>query len=219
MNGIHDMGGMHGFGAVDPEPEKPLFRAEWERRAFALSMAAPAPWSADEDRQACEDQPPVQYLRSPYYANWFLSLQRMLVAYELIGVDELRTGKLERPGDPSVTPLKAEDVEAFALAPSKAERPATTPALFAAGDRVRARVINPRTHTRLPRYVRGRAGQIVRVHGCHVFPDTNALRQGEDPRWLYTVSFSARELWGDDAAEGDDVLLDLWEPYLEAEAD
>ena len=87
--------------------------------------------------------------------------------------------------------------------------------MAAIGNTVRARNINPPGHTRLPRYARGRTGTISRSHGCHVFPDTNAHRKGEQPQWLYSVKFAARELWGDTSPDLDDVFIDLWESYLE----
>jgi nitrile hydratase len=95
------------------------------------------------------------------------------------------------------------------------ERKAATPARFRPGDRVRAKNIHPVTHTRLPRYLRGHTGEIVHVHGVHVFPDSNAHGKGEDPQWLYAVRFSARELWGEDRSARDTVTADCWEPYLE----
>jgi nitrile hydratase len=95
------------------------------------------------------------------------------------------------------------------------ERSARSPALFAVGDRVRAKRIHPATHTRLPQYVRGHAGIIDRVLGCHVFPDSNASGDGENPQWLYTVSFDAVELWGEASDASLRVSVDAWEPYLE----
>lgn len=80
---------------------------------------------------------------------------------------------------------------------------------------VRARNLNPEGHTRLPRYVRGRQGQIHQHHGAHVFPDTNAHFQGEQPQHLYSVRFPAQELWGEKASATDAVYVDLWESYLE----
>jgi nitrile hydratase len=95
------------------------------------------------------------------------------------------------------------------------ERPVNTPPRFAVGELVRAKKINPAGHTRLPRYARGNAGVIDRIHGAHVFPDSNAHFRGENPQHLYSVRFSARELWGDAAAARDAVYIDLWEDYLE----
>ena len=121
-------------------------------------------------------------------------------------------GVLERP--PSRV-LAGSEVPAVLTRGGPVEREAPRPARFATGDRVRTRMINPRGHTRLPRYARGRAGVIERVHGCHVFPDSNAHGRGEDPQWLYTVRFSASELWGPDADPASSVTIDAFEPYLE----
>ena len=95
--------------------------------------------------------------------------------------------------------LKAEDVPAVLARGGPAERPIDQPARFAVGDRVRTRNMHPRGHTRLPRYARGKTGVVERVHGAHVFPDTNAHGQGEKPQWLYTIRFRGRELWGEQA--------------------
>ena len=95
------------------------------------------------------------------------------------------------------------------------DRPPAAPAQFREGDAVRAKIMNPAGHTRLPRYVRGRSGTIASVHGVHVFPDADASGRGEDPQWLYSVAFQAREIWGPEARAGDEIRVDLWEPYLE----
>ena len=99
------------------------------------------------------------------------------------------------------------------LAPGSYERPAPKPARFASGDHVRTRNLHPHGHTRLPRYMRGHRGEIIAVHGAHVFPDSNAHGWGEDPHWLYTVRFTAQEVWG--SGSPDKIHADLWEPYLE----
>jgi nitrile hydratase len=75
--------------------------------------------------------------------------------------------------------------------------------------------MHPEGHIRLPRYARGKAGVVLRDHGVFVFPDTNAVFQGEQPRHLYSVRFSAQVLWGTQASAKDSVCLDLWESYLE----
>jgi hypothetical protein len=80
---------------------------------------------------------------------------------------------------------------------------------------VRARNINPVGHTRSPRYARGKSGIIDRDHGVFVFPDTNSRFLGENPQHVYSVRFSARELWGDEAPAKDVVYIDMWDDYLE----
>jgi nitrile hydratase len=217
VNGPHDLGGAQGFGAIHPEPNEPVFHAEWERRAAALSLAmnATGMWNIDIVRHARERIPPRFYLRASYYEIWLRGLERLVVEHNLIHGAEFDAKRSLDP--PKVLPRKplAADVPGLLAKGSRYDRPAKSPALFAAGDKVRARVMNPLGHTRLPRYVRGRLGTIARVHGVHVFPDSNAVGKGEDPHWLYSVAFDAREVWGPEGKPGDTIHLDLWEPHLE----
>ena len=217
MNGPHDLGGAHGFGPVCAELGEPLFHAPWERRAFALvlAMGATGAWNLDMSRHARERTPPAEYLASSYYQIWLNGLERLLVERELVTSAELRAG--HAIGAPVKLPRKPtrESVPAALAKGGPADRAAAGPALFAAGDRVRAKNMNPAGHTRLPRYVRGRTGRIERVHGVHIFPDSNAHGLGENPCWLYSVAFDAAEVWGPQGRAGDEVLLDLGGPYLE----
>jgi nitrile hydratase len=217
MDGIHDMGGMDGFGPVVPEPNEPVFHAPWEGRVLAMNraMGAAGAWNIDMSRASRENLPPEVYLTSSYYKRWLLGMENLAVARGLVDRDELAAGRALRPGKPLKRGrLAPADVDRV-LVRGAFGRPTNTAAKFKIGDRVRARNIHPRTHTRLPRYVRGRVGVVERVHGCHVFPDTVALDQGENPQWLYTVVFEARELWGDDADPTLRVSVDAFEPYLE----
>lgn len=218
MNGVHDMGGLQCFGPVEPEADEPVFHAAWERRAFALTlaMAVPGGWPLDAARYTRESLPPAQYLASSYYEIWLAALERMLVERGLVSGEEVAVGRSLMPPKAVKRILEADEVPATLGRGGPASRPAEAPARFAVGDRVQARSINPLGHTRLPRYARGRVGVVARIHGCHVFPDTNAHGEGEQPRWLYGVDFAARELWGPEARDGDFVHLDLWESYLEA---
>jgi nitrile hydratase len=217
VNGAHDMGGMHGFGPVEPEPDEPPFHAEWERRVFALTLAmgATGEWNLDASRFARESQPPGAYLAESYYEIWLAGLERLLDERRLLTPEELAAERPLAPPRPLARRLSAEDVGKMLHRGGPTEREPAGPARFAAGDRVRAREMHPRTHTRLPRYVRGHAGEVVAVRGCHVFPDVHAHGGGEDPQWLYTVRFAARELWGDGADPAAAVSVDAWEPYLE----
>ena len=217
MNGPHDLGGAHGFGPVAPEPDEPLFHAEWERRAFALTLAmgGTGAWNIDMSRHARERTPPADYLASSYYEIWTKGVERLIVETGLVSEAELRAGHSTEPPVPLARKPTAETVPGILAKGGPSARPLAAPAAYEVGDRVRARIMNPPGHTRLPRYVRGRVGRIERRHGAHVFPDTHAHGGGEDPRWLYSVAFDAGEVWGPDARAGDEVLLDLWEPYLE----
>jgi nitrile hydratase beta subunit len=219
MNGVHDMGGMHGFGPVRPEPDEPVFHADWEARALALNraMSYARLWTIDASRAAIEELPPDVYLTRPYYAKWQLRLEQLLLDLGLIGADELKAGHSLRPGRPLPRKLAAADV-AQALTRGSYGREAAAPARFKPGDRVRTRNLHPTTHTRLPRYARGRRGTIECVRGCHVFPDAVAVGKGENPQWLYTVRFEGRELWGESADPALTVSIEAWEPYLEPDA-
>jgi len=213
-NSIHDMGGMHGFGPVEAEPNEPLFHAAWEARVRAMqrAMGAAGLWTIDGGRASLEDLPPLTYLESSYYARGFRALERIVVAHGLVGEDELAAGRSLRPGLRLNRKLTLADVKKGGF--GSFERPAPAPVRFKAGDSVRTRNINPPTHTRLPRYARGKVGTVEAVRGCHVFPDSAAIGAGDNPQWLYAVVFSARELWGEEADPGVSVSIEAFEPYL-----
>jgi nitrile hydratase len=215
-NTIHDMGGMHGFGPVEPEPNEPVFHEPWEGRVLAMqrAMGYTRLWTIDGGRASMEVLPPVTYLAASYYQRWFLGLERRLLAHGLVGEDEIAAGRSLRPGRRLNRKLSVEDAKA--MRGGHFERPAPAPAKFAVGDRVRTQNNHPKTHTRLPRYARGKLGTIEAVRGCHVFPDTAAIGEGDHPQWLYTVVFTGRELWGDDADPTTKVSIEAFEPYLTA---
>lgn len=217
MNGAQDLGGMQGFGPVRPDPDPHPFHADWERRMLAITVAMGAcgKWNLDASRAARESLPPAQYLSSSYYEIWFEGLKRLLLANGMATPAEIESGRRQVEPVPVARVLAADQVSAAMLRGGPSERPAPGPARFAVGDAVRTRQLHPATHTRLPRYCRGRRGHIVSVHGAHVFPDTNAIGQGEQPQWLYTVRFEAAELWGTDTTASC-VHVDCWEPYLKA---
>ena len=217
MEGAHDMGGVKWSDPVQPEPDEPVFHAEWERRAFALTLAMgmPGGWNIDMSRFAREDRPPSEYLSKSYYQIWLAGLERLMLERGLIAPDEIDAGRSLHPAKPVARTLSSQGVAAMLHRGGPTERVASSPALFAKGDRVRAKMIHPPTHTRLPRYVRGHAGVIERVLGCHVFPDSNATGAGENPQWLYTVTFDSRDLWGEASDPDLKVSVDAWEPYLE----
>jgi nitrile hydratase subunit beta len=216
MDGIHDMGGMHGFGKVEPEPNEPVFHAEWEGRCLALNRALgyTGIWTIDQTRAGIEALPPQVYLSSSYYKKWELRLENLVVGLGLAGADELKAGHALRAGKALKRKLTAAEVP-NSLTRGSFARPARAPARFAPGDGVRTKNIHPATHTRLPRYARGHVGIVEAVRGCHVFPDAAALDKGEDPQWLYTVLFDGSELWGEAAEPSLKVSIEAFEPYLE----
>ncbi len=217
MDGVHDMGGMDGFGKVEPEPNEPVFHHPWEARVVAMSRAIGfwRAWTIDTSRYVVELLSPSTYLTSSYYERWFLRNVRLLTERGLIDADEVAAGHALRPGKSLARGrFTLADVEQVTRRGSYV-RPAPAPARFKVGERVRAKNIHPTTHTRLPRYARGHVGVIERVHGAHVFPDSVVAGKGEDPQWLYTVRFDAQELWGADADPKLKVSIEAFEPYLE----
>ncbi len=217
MDGVHDMGGMHGFGKVEPEKDEPVFHAAWEGRCLALSRALGAigVWTIDESRAGVEELPPAVYLSRSYYGKWALRLENMTISRGLAGTDELAAGHALRAGKPAKPKVDVADVPKM-LNRGSFSRPAPAPARFKVGDHVRAKNIHPTTHTRLPRYARGHIGVIEAIRGCHVFPDSTAVGAGENPQWLYTVLFDGRELWGETTDPTLTVSIEAFEPYLEA---
>jgi nitrile hydratase len=220
MNGAHDLGGMHGLGRINAEPEtkEPVFHADWEKRVYGLTRAIGAlgKWNSDMARHARERQHPVDYLRHTYYENWLAGLEKLLVESGLVTAEELTSGQASQLADESLRKhvLQAEQVADREAHGSPVTMPADAPPRFRVGDRVRARNRHPAGHTREPRYVRGRVGVIQEHHGAHVFPDLSAegVRVG---RHLYTVRYEASELWGESANSNSAVYVDLWEDYLE----
>ena len=220
MNSAHDLGGKHGFGPVAPEPEvnEPVFHAEWERKALALTLATGSlgRWNIDESRYARESQHPVDYLSQTYYENWLSGLEKLLVEKGLITQEELESGKvlLNKESEFHDRVLRAEKVRETIEKGGSTLKEVNTLPIFQNGDHVLAKNRHPKTHTREPGYVRGKVGVIVAHYDSHILPDQNyqGNRIGEH---LYCVRFHASELWGKDSSSYHFVYVDLWESYLE----
>jgi nitrile hydratase beta subunit len=217
MDGVHDMGGMDGFGKVVPEANEPAFHEPWEGRVLAMqrAMSYAGAWQIDMSRFAQERLPPQVYLTASYYQRWALAMENNVVERGFVAPDELAAGHALREGKSLKRILTPQTVRE-AMTRGSFYRQAQAPARFKIGERVRARNIHPPTHTRLPRYVRGHVGVVELVHGCQAFPDAVAIDKGDDPQWLYTVVFDGRELWGAGADPSVKVSVDAFEPYLEA---
>lgn len=216
MNGVHDLGGMHGFGPVVIENNEPVFHSEWEKRAFALTLACGflGRWNIDMGRYAREQMPPAEYLATSYYEHWFFGLEKLLVEQGLISAQELATGRAAgRAVEPRA--VAAAEVATRLRNRRHARVDAEVAPKFSVGDSVVARNLNPAGHTRLPRYARGRRGVIARDHGVFVFADTHAMKRDKKPQHCYSVRFAARELWGAGAPARDSVYLDLWDDHLD----
>lgn len=216
MNGVHDMGGMHGMGPVEIEADEPVFHANWEKRVFATRVACTyhRRWNSDINRYAVERMPAAQYLSSSYYELVLFGLETVLVEQGVVTAQELASGRAEGRADVAGV-LNLDGLDTLLRNRIRARRDEKIPPRFKAGDKVVARNINPAGHTRLPRYARGRQGMIGRDFGVYVFPDTNAMSRDPKPQHLYSVRFAARELWGDTAAACDSVYVNLWDDHLD----
>ncbi len=222
MNGVHDIGGMHGFGCVDPTSDEELFHEDWERRAFGIQAAAihgAELFDLHEFRAARERVLPSQYLSAQYYNNWLAAVEKVLIEKEAISEAELRERiqtvsqtdiDLELPNynDQELVERTLERVH-NGYSPQRDAEPA-----FEVGDTVVVREYHPEGHTRCPWYTRGSQATVEAVHDS--FPVPDALTEGikkHEP--LYTVRFDARELWGEDT-DGDVIHIDMWESYLKS---
>ena len=218
MNSIHDIGGMDNIGPVPIETDEPVFHADWESKVYAMTLATMGAgiFVTDEVRFMTETIPPQDYLSFSYYEKWLYSLEQMLLYKNVITQQELESGAVSAPE-------LAADIEAASLERMqygmKNRMPvfvdSDLPPRFKAGDAIIARNLNPLHHTRLPRYLRGRRGVVELDHGIFLLPDTNAHGGPDSPQHVYSVRFSARELWGEEAPARDSLYIDLFDDYMD----
>ena len=215
MDGIHDMGGMDGFGPIPIEYDEPVFHGEWEGRVYAINGAIGAwgKWNIDAGRYGIEQMDPALYLQSSYYERWLYRTEQMMIVHGMITQQELESGTAS-DGE-RTQPLTMQQIVERQTRSRSARVDEDIAPKFKAGDKVLVRNIHPKGHTRVPRYVRGRTGVIDRDHGVFIFPDTHALFQGNKPQHIYSVRFDAQHLWGTDAPVQDKLYLDLWDDYLD----
>jgi nitrile hydratase len=214
MDGPHDLGGREGFGPIAVDQEGPTFSEAWEGRMFASLMTTGADdWTIDWFRHLIECLDPKTYLALPYFGKWAMAYFTGFVMSGVFTVEEILRGTTDErhaPPPPEDVERVLEQVRALK---ASYERPTTTPPAFAAGAYVRTVRHGTRGHTRLPAYARGREGRILDHRGAHVFPDGNAHCR-PSAQHLYTVVFTARELWGPEADARDTVRLDHWESHF-----
>lgn len=221
MDGIHDLGGKHGFGAVNPEANEPVFHERWEARVFAMYLQLGG--NLDRSRHAIERIDPISYLADTYYGRWLGGLETRLVEDGVLSQSEIneRARVLGAHSDdrvaarPGFTRGHLPDEKQSPDRLGTAEWPLETSPRFALGDWVRARITSVEGHTRMPAYVRGCIGQVIGLHGGWVFPDRHAHGHGEGAEHLYTVRFATEALWGSGGEEDVELSIDLFEPYLD----
>ena len=211
MNGIHDMGGMHGFGKVEREADEPVFHQRWEARVFGMIQSLGG-GNIDAGRHSIERLDPVAYLQNGYYGRWFAAFE-----LGLLGAGVLTSAEVEERMQAGHTAPRGAASTAPAWHPSSTVYVRTVDAApaFSIGQPVITKNHQPSGHTRLPAYARCRRGIVARVHPAMIFPDDHAHGRGENPQYLYTVRFEAGELWGAAAEANNVVHIDLFESYLE----
>jgi len=221
MDGIHDLGGMHGFGPVEREENEPPFHADWERaiRALFTTVYVQRLATVAEGRHAIERMDPARYLSASYYERWIDVAERILVEKVVVSESEL-TDRLDvLRENPEASLPRREDPElierlrAASFGPRAPRHDGPQPC-FSIGDHVITSNMHPTGHTRLPRYARGKRGVIHQIRGAAALADASALGQIE-LQVVYSVNFDARALWGDSAEPAARVYLDLWESYFE----
>jgi nitrile hydratase beta subunit len=219
VDGIHDMGGMQGFGPVHYDPDEPVFQENWHRRVFGMGALAARLSGTNQPafRHAIERVHPLQYLSDGYYGRWLDGALNLLIDSGVVapGAVEARARKLAGEQDVAEPPDPTPNKPDYQATGPGSLREVDTPPRFAVGDRVRVKEMHPVGHTRLPHYVRSRTGTIERVQPAQLFPDTHAHFQGENPQHVYAVAFDWRDVWGPDG-EACTIHVDLYENYLEA---
>ena len=216
MDGIHDLGGMQGFGPIPIEKKEPVFHADWEAHVMAmrLLMGFWRKWNLDASRNSIESLPPADYLGFSYYEKWLASLVNLMVDAGMVTIEEIAASQAAPGAQKSTPPINAAGLTEFLKRGRPTVRQVNAEPMFVVGDRVRTVQYMHSDHHRLPGYIRDRVGEITLRHGAHVFPDTHAKLGREDPQHLYAVRFLARQLWGDEGNVQDTVTADLWESYL-----
>lgn len=223
MDGIHDMGGVEGYGPVPYTPEEPISVGErWESLAGAalFALLRSGRTNIDAHRHRIERLDPQRYLPISYWGRWLAAIESAVVDQGIAERHEVEAAIRALGRDPATTAppprmhpnvgLEARDNDPTFI------RSIDRPPRYAVGDRVTAHPDPPhRGHHRLPRYVRGRTGTVARVYPAFTFPDTHAHGRGEHPTYVYAVAFPATELWGPDADPRQTCHIDLFEPYID----
>ena len=207
MEGIHDLGGMDGFGEIVVEPNEPVFHEEWQKTSFLVMSAAFATvrnHSADEYRHAVERMDPAHYLQAHYYERMLTATVTLLVEKGVLDIEDLE----KRAGGifPLSRPVADDPIADLQPQPE---------ARFIVGDRVRVKEFYPKGHVRAPRFCRGKEGVVLHVAPKFNFPDASAHDGQKRKEHTYHVEFEAQHIWRNVEAENDTVVVDLWDSYLE----
>ena len=211
MNGIHDMGGMQGLGEIAYKEGEPGFHEPWEIRLFALVQAT----QLGGLRPYIENIPAADYLRMNYYERWYTALVERAIERGVLTRSEVESGRAGPVSAKAAPVLTPSDARELLFKTPKTEQDIELAARFHVGERVRGRNIHPTTHTRMPRYTRGKTGVVERDRGVFNLPDSEQVSAEPKPQHVYLIRYTARELWGEEASAHDSLYIDMWEDYLE----
>jgi nitrile hydratase beta subunit len=220
MNGVHDMGGMHGFGRIERDEPEPVFHYDWERRVFAMRVGSTVPIPGGS-RYNIEQMPPEEYLNTSYYEKWLHARLKGFIDAGVLTEEEFAARLAQYRNHPALPVPHREEPERVGetmerlLSWKSPRREQENAPRFRVGDPVRARNMHPPAHTRLPRYVRGKRGMVTRYYGVYDLQDTLPAGVKRPVQPLYAVRFDGQEIWGESAEAKSVVYLDMWESYLE----
>ena len=211
MNSTHDLGGMHGFGPIDRSQET-HFPNQWEQKVFGMTLACGmlGQWNLDESRFAREQMDPGEYLTSTYYEHWLHGLEKLLVDKGIVTTEEIETGQSQ--GSSELKAVSADRVPEILSRGGPTSMDSETAPAFTLDEEVCVKNFNPKSHTRAPRYIRGRKGVVAAYYGAHIFPDSHSESRVKTPAHLYCVRFEFDEVWG--SKDQSAVYVDVFEPYL-----
>jgi nitrile hydratase len=220
MDGVHDMGGMHGFGrVVEPGSELP-YHERWEPRIFAIQILVGLEGlgAGPGGRTVREEMDPADYLAASYYERWLYSAEQRLLRKGTIATGELERVMERLEGGDTVPVHRDAAMAERILADLRSVYPMDPPppeVRFDRGDRVRVTRMHPAGHTRCPRYVRGANGVVEYIRGADRLPDRAVYGEQVASEPVYCVAFRSQDLWGPSEETPWTVLLDLWDSYLE----
>jgi nitrile hydratase beta subunit len=216
MDGVHDLGGVQGFGPIEIDDDLRPFKHDWEGRMWGINeaVAGDPGWTLDWWRHVREVIVPLDYLMRPYFDQWAQIYAALLINSGLATLEEVVQGKPRNAESVGASPMSADEVRAASGHTESFRRDTGAKPIFGVGQAVIVRSQAAAGHTRLPRYVRGRPGLVHVYRGIYVLPDAKALGR-EEAEPLYTIAFQAGDLWPEAAGRRDRVFVDLWESYLE----
>ncbi|WP_055135024.1 nitrile hydratase subunit beta [Pseudomonas corrugata] len=204
MDGIHDLGGICGFGSLSKRRDELPFHAAWEPLPYIIAILAKRNgwWTFDAGRHSIERIPAREYISSPYFERVLIGMATLLVEHGLLTHEDIE----QRAGGKGRFPIAAP------IGPGHESRSRRDP--FKVGDRVSV-ISKPQSgHVRIPGYVLGKTGTVLNVTAAVPFPGEAGHGMNAKDEPTYHVRFEGDDIWGE-VKDGSAVVVDLWESYLD----